>query len=109
MTPAMQRYDLFVYYKVSAVDAGRHHVALKGLQQHVAAAYGIQSGLRFRRGEDGLDTWMEIWIDTPPAFENVLAPMLAESGVLAAIAGPRSCEAFQMPPEIGQVATVALA
>ena len=70
------------------------------MQQGLAAREGVTARLQRRPGEaDGLQTWMEVYPDVPPAFEAALARAAADAALDGLLAGPRRVEVFtDLPP-----------
>ncbi|WP_443113275.1 DUF4936 family protein [Herbaspirillum seropedicae] len=88
--------DLYIYYRVGTAQASSLFGKIKGVQ----ARLGIAGALKRRPGEqDGLQTWMEIYPDIPPAqadaFSRTLAQALEDSGAAALISGERHVEQFE--------------
>lgn len=92
--------DLYIYYRVGAAQAISLFGKIKGVQAMLQARLGIAGALKRRPGEqDGLQTWMEIYPDIPPAqadaFSRTLAQALADCGAADLISGERHVEQFE--------------
>jgi len=92
--------DLYVYYKVRAVNAARLAPLVRALQAQVIAAYGVSAQLKRRpEDKDGLQTWMEVYPLVADDFADHLARAAAEAGFDGLIEGPRRVELFMdLPP-----------
>jgi hypothetical protein len=87
--------DLFIYYRVTEADAAALAPQIAAMQAQLSATHGVQSALKRRPGsKDGLQTWMEVYLDTPPEFETALTEALAGAPCAALISGPRHTEVF---------------
>lgn len=92
--------DLYIYYRVGTAHASSLFGKIKGVQAMLQARLGIAGALKRRPGEqDGLQTWMEIYPDIPPAqadaFKRTLAQALEDSGATELISGERHVEQFE--------------
>ena len=92
--------DLYVYYKVRAVDAARLAPLVRALQAQVIADHGVSAQLKRRpEDKDGLQTWMEVYPLVGADFAERLARAAAEAGFGGLIQGPRRVELFtDLPP-----------
>jgi hypothetical protein len=87
--------DLYIYYQVPAANAAALQPAVRAMQARLAAGHGVAGQLKFRpQTKDGLQTWMEVYPATPPAFREALDAAVAQAGLPDAIAGPRHVEIF---------------
>ena len=87
--------DLYIYYKVQSVHAAALWPRVQGMQQGLSARHGVVSQLRRRPVEqDGRQTWMEIYLDTPAGFDSVLQDAVSQAGIGAQIIGARHTEVF---------------
>lgn len=92
--------DIYLYYTIREVDAAMANVRVTAMQQRLANAYTITTSLR-RRPEirDGLQTWMEIYLNVPAAFDRVIEQAAVEEGVSELAATGRHVEYFmELPP-----------
>ena len=92
--------DLYVYYKVRAVDAAQLAPLVRAMQAGLIARQRVQAQLKRRpEARDGLQTWMEIYLDVAPAFEAILAQAALDAGLAPLTQGPRRSEIFvDLPP-----------
>jgi hypothetical protein len=87
--------DLYVYYKVSALDADALAPRIRALQAALAAGHGVTSQLKRRPDDkDGMQTWMEVYPGVPEAFAGELEAAAHAAGIDGLIAGPRRAEVF---------------
>jgi hypothetical protein len=87
--------DLYVYYKVRAIDAAALAPRVRALQADLAARHGVRGQLKRRPdARDGLQTWMEVYPAVDAGFEALLAAAVAGAGLEAQLAGPRHAEVF---------------
>jgi hypothetical protein len=87
--------DLYIYYKVAPAAAAELAPRVAAMQARLAASHRVAAALRRRPGEqDGMQTWMEIYPEAPPAFEAALAQSVDESGIAGLITGARHTEIF---------------
>lgn len=84
----------YVYFKAAAED-----------EQHIRQCFArlrlslekIGFNVRFQRRpevKDGLQTWMEVYENVPDHFEELIAAVVAESGLNEYIVGARYYERF---------------
>jgi hypothetical protein len=87
--------DLYIYYTIQPGDAALALQRVTQVQQQVAAAYDIvpQRKRRVDRN-DGMQTWMEIYLAVPSGFDQVIAQAAAENGLTALAQGERHVEYF---------------
>jgi hypothetical protein len=87
--------DLYIYYRARCEHAANLLDCAASLQRRVKQEYGIVTALK-RRPEikNGMHTWMEVYLDVPPGFEEKLTPMIAEAGLIGLIDGERHTETF---------------
>jgi hypothetical protein len=87
--------DLYVYYKVRAVDADALAPRVRALQADVAARHGVQGQLKRRpEARDGVQTWMEVYPAVDAHFGALLDEAAARADFAALLAGPRHSEIF---------------
>jgi hypothetical protein len=87
--------DLYIYYQVPEAQAAALQPAVRAMQAQLAAQHGVAGQLKFRpQARDGLQTWMEVYPATGPAFGAALDAAVAQAGLPALIAGPRHTEIF---------------
>ncbi len=87
--------SLYVYYKVTASDAGAVLVCARTLLARVAQLTGIDG--RLLRRQEQVGTWMEVYdpVDDLDALEHAIQAALPESGFSAALtSGVRHSERF---------------
>jgi hypothetical protein len=86
--------DLYVYYKVSELQAAALAPRVRAMQAALAAG-GVAVQLKRRpESKDGMQTWMEVYPGVNEAFEAELAEAAAHAGLADLIAGPRRSEVF---------------
>ena len=88
--------DVFVYYTIAHADAVRARQAVANLHHTLAQNYDVAANLK-RRIEQLVDvqTWMEIYPQVRPGFEQVIEQLASEAGVTALIQGARHIEMFE--------------
>jgi hypothetical protein len=87
--------DLYVYYKVRALDAAALAPRVRAMQAALAASHGIAHQLKRRpEASDGLQTWMEVYPGVPASFAGELERAALEAGLDALTIGPRRAEVF---------------
>lgn len=92
--------DLYVYYKVRDADTARLAPLVHAMQARLAAAQGVSVQLKRRpAGNDGVQTWMEVYPAVPSGFDAALAGAVIDAGIEPLLAGPRRTEVFtDLPP-----------
>jgi hypothetical protein len=86
--------DLYVYYKVSELQAAALAPRVRAMQASLAAG-GVSVQLKRRpESKDGMQTWMEVYPGVGEAFEAELAAAAEQAGLADLIAGPRRSEVF---------------
>jgi hypothetical protein len=86
--------DLYVYYKVSELQAAALAPRVRAMQAALAAG-GVAVQLKRRpESKDGMQTWMEVYPGVSAAFEAELAKAAAHAGLADLIVGPRRSEVF---------------
>lgn len=87
--------DLYIYYKVDPVAAEELAPRVTAMQAALAASHNADAAIRRRPGEqNGLQTWMEVYLDVPAGFDAVLFEAVTGSGVATLISGQRHTEIF---------------
>lgn len=91
--------DLYVYYKVRAIDAAPLAPRVRAMQARLAEG-GAACQLKHRPGTgDGLQTWMEVYPGVPDGFDGVVEAAAHDAGLDTFIQGPRRSEIFtDLPP-----------
>jgi hypothetical protein len=86
--------DLYVYYKVSELQAAALAPRVRAMQAGLAAD-GVAVQLKRRpESKDGMQTWMEVYPGVSEAFADELEQAAARAGLADLIAGPRRSEVF---------------
>lgn len=87
--------DLYVYYRVSAANAGALRKQIAALQTALSAEWQVATDIK-RRPElqDQLQTWMEIYRSVPDGFLPALQAAVAHAGMSSLIDGDRHVETF---------------
>lgn len=93
-------FELYIYYQVTDAHAVELLPLVRAMQVRLAAEYGVGTGLKRRPGSDqGLQTWMEIYTETGPAFGPALDAAATAAGLDRLVEGHRHTEVFtEMPP-----------
>ncbi|GGC02295.1 hypothetical protein GCM10007205_09430 [Oxalicibacterium flavum] len=87
--------DLYIYYRVSEADATHFAQAAARMQRELAQRHGVAAALKRRpQAQDGMHTWMEVYLAADDGFEAALAQAVANSDLPAFIAGERHVEHF---------------
>ncbi len=87
--------DLYIYYQVPEAKAAALQAAVRAMQAQLAVQHGVAGQLKFRpQASDGLQTWMEVYPATPPAFRAALDAAVAQAALAQSISGPRHSEIF---------------
>ena len=88
-------FDLYVYYKVRDEQAGCLAPLVRAMQARLALSHGVAGQLKRRpEAKDGMQTWMEIYLATDPAFAAALSFAANEAGLAAHTHGERRTEIF---------------
>jgi hypothetical protein len=82
--------DLYIYYRVRDDHAALMAPRVRAMQ----AALGTGQLKRRPGSNDGLQTWMEIYLSAADGFESRLQGALREAGLEELIQGPRHVEIF---------------
>jgi len=87
--------DLYIYYRVHVADAALFLPKITEMQDNLSRLYGVRTSLKRRPEEqDGLHTWMEVYLEVAEGFEATLEQAVARSELPAMIAGKRHMEHF---------------
>ncbi len=87
--------DLYVYYRVQVADAAVFLTKITEMQDNLSREYGVRTALKRRPEEqDGLHTWMEVYLEVAEDFEAKLEQAVASSELPAMITGKRHVEHF---------------
>ena len=87
--------DLYIYYRVQASHADAFQQKATAMQRELQRQGAINTALKRRpETQDGMHTWMEVYLATPPDFEARLTQAVAVSGLNAFIEGQRHTEQF---------------
>jgi Domain of unknown function (DUF4936) len=87
--------DLYIYYRVRVADTDVFRAKVAAMQDNLARQYGIRTALKRRPAEqDGMHTWMEVYLGVAEDFETKLEQTVAASQLPAFIAGNRHVEQF---------------
>lgn len=88
-------FDLYVYYKVRVEQADALAPLVRAMQARLARSHGVAGQLKRRpEAKDGMQTWMEVYLATAPAFAAALSFAANEAGLSGLIAGERRTEIF---------------
>jgi hypothetical protein len=87
--------DLYIYYRVPLGNASLLQQQVAAIQMQLSQQYKIATELKRRPQEnDGMHTWMEVYLDVPEGFESALKAAIANHQLDALIDGPRHTEHF---------------
>ena len=87
--------DLYIYYRVPEAQAAQLAPRVLAMQARLAAAHGVAGQLKRRpQAAEGMQTWMEIYLDAKAGFDAALAAAVQEAAVLEQIDGQRHTEVF---------------
>ena len=87
--------DLYIYYKVDPASAAELASRVASMQAALAASHNADAAIKRRPGEqNGLQTWMEVYLDVSAGFDAALAQAVIDSGVAGLISGQRHTEIF---------------
>jgi hypothetical protein len=93
--------DLYVYYKVSELQAAALAPRVRAMQAALAAGGAAVQLKRRPETKDGMQTWMEVYPGVNEAFASELEQAAAHAGLADLIAGPRRSEVFvDLPADI---------
>ena len=87
--------DLYIYYRVRNTESAQFCAKVLAMQHNLARAYKIGTALKRRPDEkDGLQTWMEVYLDVADDFEARLNEAVEENQLSSWIDGKRHTEQF---------------
>ncbi len=87
--------DLYIYYKVRNSNADQLEMRLRIMQAEVGAITGVYGEIKRRpEAKDGVQTWMEVYPGTGPAFPGILADAERDAALAELIDGDRHTEIF---------------
>ncbi len=87
--------DLYIYYRVPGTQADTLQQQVGRMQAELSREYQVATELKRRPEQrEGYHTWMEVYLDTPAQFENVLQQRVIAANLTALIDGPRHIEHF---------------
>lgn len=88
--------DYYIYYRVSAAQAPSLRDRVLQMQAALQQQYRIGAALKRRPEckEDGLQTWMEVYLGVPEDFDAGLAAAVAAARIAPQIDGERHIERF---------------
>lgn len=87
--------DLYVYYQVRDEDAVAMASRVRAMQAGLYADCGVAAQLKRRpQADHGLQTWMEIYVDTGAGFEEALAGAVQRAALRDLTTGIRHTEIF---------------
>jgi hypothetical protein len=86
--------DLYIYYRVRVPDADAFQQKATAMQHELQRDGAIAALKRRPDAQDGMHTWMEVYLATTPDFEVRLAQAVAASGLQTFIEGQRHTEKF---------------
>lgn len=88
-------FDLYIYYQVRDEHADALELRLRIMQAELGAVTGVYGDIKRRPGsQDGLQTWMEVYLGTGPGFDHALAAAGKEAELSELIEGERHTEVF---------------
>jgi hypothetical protein len=94
-TPHPEGIEWYVYYNVRTENAVRLCERVAALQAHLCEQYKVGGALKRRPQEqDGKQTWMEVYTETPENFDSILAAAVARADLQELIDGTRHHEQF---------------
>jgi hypothetical protein len=87
--------DLYIYYRVPDSHAAHLAPRVLAMQAGLLAAHGVAGQLKRRPGSnEGLQTWMEIYLATGAGFDAALAAAVRDAALSEQIDGQRHTEVF---------------
>lgn len=91
--------DIYLYYTIRIADAPLAQAHALALHRQLVNSYGIGASLKRRQQDnDGLQTWMEIYLDVPTGFGSVIEQGAIECGLAALAQNGRHIEYFEDMP-----------
>ncbi len=90
-----QTMDLYIYYRVPLADTTLFLAEVSELQDNLAHLYTVRTALKRRPvAQDGMHTWMEVYLDVDEDFPVRLEQAVAASKLPSLIDGKRHTEQF---------------
>lgn len=87
--------DLYIYYRVRNENADQLAPRVRAMQTRLAEAGAVGGQLKRRPGSsDGLQTWMEIYVDAGVGFDAILDAAVQDAALTDLIDGKRHTEIF---------------
>jgi hypothetical protein len=87
--------DLYIYYRVAVADATDLRAKVLTMHDNLARQHGIQTALKRRpEAQDGMHTWMEVYLDVAEGFAAELEQAVRASQLAGLIDGKRHTEHF---------------
>ena len=87
--------DLYIYYRVPDSYAAQLAPRVQAMQARLKAEQGVAGQLKRRPGSnEGVQTWMEIYLATNAGFDAALAAAVREAALSEQIDGKRHTEVF---------------
>lgn len=87
--------DLYIYYRVRDEHAGELATRVRTMQASLVLQVGVAGQVKRRPGSSaGLQTWMEIYLDTGSGFDAALNSAVNDAALLELIVGDRHTEIF---------------
>lgn len=87
--------DLYIYYQVRTTNAESFRAKALAMQHNLARYWKIATALKRRPEEkDGMQTWMEVYLDVAEDFEVQLNQAVEANELLSWIDGKRHTEQF---------------
>lgn len=87
--------DLYIYYRVPVSDAAIFLSKVTEMQDNLTRLRGVCPSLKRRPEEqDGMHTWMEVYLDVAEDFAAALELAVADHQLPSLIAGTRHMEQF---------------
>lgn len=87
--------DIYVYYRVPLGNTSALQQQATAMQARLARHYKITLKLQRRaQANDGMHTWMEVYLNVPDDFESALSAAVIANQLEALIDGARHTEYF---------------
>lgn len=87
--------DLYIYYRVRVADAASFLSKITHMQDDLVRQHGVRSALKRRpEAQDGMHTWMEVYLDVTDGFVASLEQAVVENQLSLSIDGKRHTEQF---------------
>ena len=91
--------DIYLYYTIRESDAAIAQARVRTVFQYLVDAYRISAAVKRRQqSNNGLQTWMEIYVGVPSAFDRVIEQAAAEHGLAELAQAGRHIEYFEDLP-----------